>query len=100
MPAPSAHKQNSKGERALTQQVQTAEGLERVSHDTRPEIMLLHPSRWLTCHYKHLLSLQLGCKEPKKHKNANDKKTVKEAEKEAEEAEKPRKKPREQPRKL
>ena len=68
--------------------------------DTRSEIMLLHPSGWLTCHHKHLSNPQLGCKEPRRHENANNKRThkneeaAKEAKEEAEE-EKPRKKPKE-----
>ena len=59
--------------------------------------MLLHPSGWLTSHHKHLLNPQLGCKEPRRHKNANKEKAAEEL---AKEAEKPREQPREQSRKL
>ena len=70
------------------------EGLECISHDTRPEIMLLYLSGWLTCHHKHLSNPQLSCKELRRHKNANNKRTAKEAENEAEEKEKRKEKPR------
>ena len=43
--------------------------------DTRPEIILLHPLRWLLCHHKNLSNPQLGCKEPKRHKNKNKNET-------------------------
>ena len=53
------------------------------------------------CHHKHLSNLQLGCKELRRHENANDKKTHKNkeaAEKVEEETEK--KKSKEKPKEL
>ena len=54
-------------------------------------------TRDLTSHHKHLSNPQLGCKEPRRHENANKKKKAEaeESEKEAEEAEKPREQLRE-----
>ena len=37
--------------------------------DMRPEIMLLHLSRWLLCYHKNLSNLQLSCKEQQRHKD-------------------------------
>ena len=65
----------------------------------RLEIILLHPPRWLTCHYKHLLNPQLGYKVLRRHKNANNKRTHK-IEKAVKEAENAKEKPREKPREL
>ena len=62
--------------------------------------MLLHPSGWLTSHHEYFSNPQRGCKELRRHKNANEEKAAEESAKEAEEAEKPREQPREQPRKL
>ena len=66
--------------------------------DIKPDIMLLHPSRWLMCYHKHLSNPQLGCKELRRHENANNKRTheneeaAEETEKEEEAGEKPREK--------
>ena len=68
----------------------------------RSEIMILYLSKWLTYHHKHLSNPQLGCKEPKRHENANNKRTHenKKVAEETRETEKAEKKLREKPREL